>query len=259
MSDNSHGIGKDSSDNNKFAETKISNSVSLLRYSRARAANVKRVKFLKNGDKFFGGITFTISPHKHRTLDALMNELTEIIPLPLGVRSILTPKGGSRIESIDQLENGKTYVCSSRQSLKKMDYTKVKSPTWLPGSKRVPAERRSHPVLVRRNSCGSDSIKSTSSQWQTPISLAKAKVITVIRNGPPPRQKTKILVNQRSTPSWEHLFQSISDLFQLRSNPVQRLFMMNGIEVRLHSISCMCVGRARAKFSAVLFNIAFII
>ena len=175
-----------------------------------------------------------------------MNELTEVIPLPLGVRSILTPQGGSRIESIEQLENGKTYVCSSKLGLKKMDYSKVKSPTWAPASKvkYLNTGRRQRPTILRtrqqdvtmsmRSPHGIPSI--------VPLGNTKAKVITVIRNGPPPRQKTKILVNQRSTPSWEHLFQSISDLFQLRSNPVKRLFMMNGVEVHLDiEPSCILV------------------
>lgn len=225
------GIGKDSSDN-KFPEAQGTSS--LLKRSTTHAVNVKKVKFLKNGDKFFGGITFTVSPHKHKNLDALMNELTEIIPLPLGVRSILTPKSGTRIESIDQLENGRTYVCSSKLNLKKMDYSKVKSPTWSHGSKHVKhfePERRPRPTVLRTNA-GDPNISMKSTLQGTPsivpLGNNKAKVITVIRNGPPPRQKTKIFVNQRSTPSWEHLFQSVSDLFQM---PVKRLFMMNGVEV----------------------------
>lgn len=226
----SSGIGKDSSDN-KFPEAHRSSS--LLRRSDAHAANVKKVKFVKNGDKFFGGILFTISPHKHRNLDALMNELTEIITLPFGVRSILTPQGGSRIQSIEQLENGKTYVCSSKLGLKKMDYSKVKSPTWSTGSRYFEPPRRPRPTVLRTNAGDNISVKLTPQRTPSivPLGNTKAKVITVIRNGPPPRQKTKILVNQRSTPSWEHLFQSISDLFQLRSNPVKKLFMMNGVEV----------------------------
>jgi len=234
MNGDSRSIGKDSS-GNKFPEAKRTGS--LVTRSHAHAANVRRVKFLKNGDKFFGGILFTISPQKHRTLDALMNELTDMISLPLGVRSILTPNSGSRIESIDQLEDGKTYVCSSKLGLKRMDYSKAKSPTWFHGSKhglQMNIERRPRPTVLLSSSGDSNiSINSTTSQ-KTPITSKanyKAKVITIIRNGPTPRQKTKILVNQYSTPSWEHLFQSISDLFQLRSNPVKKLFMMNGNEV----------------------------
>ena len=234
---NSGGIGKDSSDN-KFPEADKFNS--LLRRSNAHASNIKRVTFVKNGDKFFGGILFTISPHKHKNLDVLMSELTEIIPLPYGVRSILTPQGGSRIESIEQLHNGKTYVCSSRLGLKKMDYSKVKSPMWSPGSKHVQyfePKRRPRPTVLHTRTAAVQemTLKSCTPQGTpsiVPLGNIKAKVITVIRNGPPPRQKTKILVNQRSAPSWEHLFQSVSDLFQLRSNPIKRLFMMNGVEVR---------------------------
>ena len=227
-----HGTGKDSPSNNIFPEAQ--SSASVYKQTHAYASNVKKVKFLKNGDKFFGGILFTVSPQKYRTLDALMNELTEVIPLPLGVRSILTPQGGSRIDSIDQLQNGKTYVCSSKLGLKKMDYSKVKSPTWSPASKPVKyTGRRQRPTILRtRPEDGNITLKTPQGTPSiVPLGNTKAKVITVIRNGPPPRQKTKILVNQRSTPSWEHLFHSISDLFQLRSNPVKRLFMMNGIEV----------------------------
>ena len=196
--------------------------------------NAKKVKFVKNGDKFFGGVQFTISPQRHRNLDALLSDLTEIISLPYGVRSILTPQGGSRIETIDQLENGRTYVCSSKHGLTKMDYKKVKSPSnWSAATrpaKQVKQEdftHKNHPLrrTYTGESCGSfrSIISSTTS--------IKPSVITVVRNGPAPREKNKILVNQQTTPSWEYLLQSVIQLFENKTNPVKKLFMMSGIEV----------------------------
>ena len=201
-----------------------------------KSSNAKKVKFVKNGDRFFGGVQFTISPQRHRSLDALLNELTDIISLPYGVRSILTPQGGSRIETIDQLENGKTYVCSSKHGLTKIDYNKVKSPSnWSAATKpvqQVEQDKIIHRVYhpLQRSYTG-DSIASVKSVASSMTTLPPPKVITVVRNGSPPREKNKVLVNRQTTPSWEYLLQSIMQLFDSKSNPVKKLFMMNGIEV----------------------------
>ena len=218
-----------------------------------KSSNTKKVKFVKNGDKFFGGVQFTISPQRHRNLDALLNELTDIISLPYGVRSILTPQGGSRIETIDQLEHGKTYVCSSKHGLAKIDYNKVKSPSnWSTAIKPVQQDKliKHHAYHPLRRTYTGDSIASVKSVASSMTSLPPPKVITVVRNGPPPREKNKVLVNQQTTPSWEYLLQSIVQLFDSKSNPVKKLFMMNGVEVsakRLCStINCDCLWENRS-------------
>ncbi|KAK7092316.1 hypothetical protein V1264_008079 [Littorina saxatilis] len=61
----------------------------------------------------------------------------------------------------------------------------------------------------------------------------KPKVITIVRNGPPPRNNVKILLNRRSVQSYEQLISDISEAFgpKWKNNRVQRLFTTHGKEV----------------------------
>ena len=87
-------------------------------------------KFVKNGDKFFEGVHLNISPRVLRSWEVLLDELSQRIDLPAGVRRIYTPEGGTKINSLSELEHQKVYVCASTEPFKKIDYKKVKNPDW---------------------------------------------------------------------------------------------------------------------------------
>ena len=87
-------------------------------------------KFVKNGDKFFEGVQLNISPRVLRSWEVLLDELSQRIDLPAGVRRIYTPEGGTKINSLSELEHQKVYVCASTEPFKKIDYKKVKNPDW---------------------------------------------------------------------------------------------------------------------------------
>ena len=87
-------------------------------------------KFVKNGDKFFEGVQLNISPRVLRSWEVLLDELSQRIDLPAGVRRIYTPEGGTKINSLSELEHQKVYVCASTEPFKKINYKKVKNPDW---------------------------------------------------------------------------------------------------------------------------------
>lgn len=87
-------------------------------------------KFVKNGDKFFEGVQLNISPRVIRSWEVLLAELSLRIDLPAGVRRIYTPEGGSRVNSLSELEHHKLYVCASTEPFKRINYKKVKNPDW---------------------------------------------------------------------------------------------------------------------------------
>ena len=87
-------------------------------------------KFVKNGDKFFEGVQLNISPRMIRSWEVLLAELSVRIDLPAGVRRIYTPEGGSKVNSLSELEHHKVYVCASTEPFKKIDYKRVKNPDW---------------------------------------------------------------------------------------------------------------------------------
>jgi hypothetical protein len=71
----------------------------------------KKVRFYRNGDRYFKGIVYAISPDRFRSFEALLADLTRTLSdnvnLPQGVRTIYTIDGLKKISSLDQLVEGK--------------------------------------------------------------------------------------------------------------------------------------------------------
>lgn len=75
----------------------------------------KKVRFYRNGDKYFKGLVYAVSNDRFRSLDALLMELTrslsDNVNLPQGVRTIFTVDGTRRITSLEELVEGKFFSC----------------------------------------------------------------------------------------------------------------------------------------------------
>lgn len=77
----------------------------------------KKVRFYRNGDRYFKGLVYAVSNDRFRSLDALLMELTQSLSdnvnLPQGVRMLYAMDGGSRITSLEELVEGKSdYGCN---------------------------------------------------------------------------------------------------------------------------------------------------
>lgn len=74
----------------------------------------KKVRFYRNGDRYFKGLVYAVSSDRFRSYDALLMELTRSLAdnlhLPQGVRTIYTIDGSKRITSMDELVEGKTLT-----------------------------------------------------------------------------------------------------------------------------------------------------
>lgn len=74
----------------------------------------KKVRFYRNGDRYFKGIVYAVSSDRFRSFDALLADLTrslsDNINLPQGVRYIYTIDGSRKIGSMDELEEGTSKV-----------------------------------------------------------------------------------------------------------------------------------------------------
>lgn len=183
----------------------------LTMLSRKKA---KKVRFFRNGDKFFGGVVFAVTPEKYRNFDSLVNDLTRaLIPnviLPNGVRVIFT-MDGKKIQEVNELEDGKSYVVSGNSEIfKKIDYysTCVKKGTSLTGLS----------TLTNVN---------YKQSYQNVIQV-KARIITLIRNGTRPRRIARLLLNKRNSPSVEHVFEAIAEVIKLDSGIVKKVYTLSG-------------------------------
>lgn len=105
----------------------------------------RKARFYRNGDRYFKGLVYAISPDRFRSFDALLVELTrslsDNVNLPQGVRTIYTIDGSKKLTSLDELLEGEgdgnsgwsgrgTGRCGGMRALPGV------SIPWLPGSKR---------------------------------------------------------------------------------------------------------------------------
>ena len=83
----------------------IRNRKPLVQKSAEKKA--RKVKFYRNGDRFFKGVTLAVSAERYRTFDALVCELNRLVGdrvnLHQGVR-VLFALDGNKISTVDELQ-----------------------------------------------------------------------------------------------------------------------------------------------------------
>ncbi|KAG2465995.1 DCLK2 kinase, partial [Polypterus senegalus] len=182
----------------------------------------KKVRFYRNGDKYFKGLVYAVSGDRFRSFDALLMELTrslsDNVNLPQGVRTIYTIDGTRKITSLEEMVEGESYVCASNEVYRRVDYTKNVNPNWSVNIKSVAG--RSH------SSHGT--LKSESRESKDFI---KPKLVTVIRSGVKPRKAVRILLNKKTAHSFDQVLTDITEAIKLDSGVVKRLYTLDGKQV----------------------------
>ncbi|KAM6933603.1 serine/threonine-protein kinase DCLK1b isoform 1-T1 [Xenentodon cancila] len=183
----------------------------------------KKIRFYRNGDRYFKGIVYAISQERFRSLEALLADLTRCLSdnvnLPQGVRTIYTIDGMSRISSMDQLVEGESYVCASIEPYKKVDYTRNVNPNWSLGVKTS--------VSVRDPS-SLGSVMTGSPETRENKDFIRPKLVTIVRSGVKPRKAVRILLNKKTAHSFEQVMTDITDAIKLDSGVVKRLYTIDG-------------------------------
>ncbi|KAI5612992.1 serine/threonine-protein kinase DCLK1 isoform X2, partial [Silurus asotus] len=186
----------------------------------------RKVRFYRNGDRYFPGLLCAVSAERFRTLDALLAELTRALTdnvhLPQGVRVIYSVDGSRKITSIDQLLEGESYVCGSIEAFKKFDYMKNINPNWSVNVK-ASASTKCLPSL---SSSKLGPLESKESK-----DFIRPKLVTIIRSGVKPRKAVRILLNKKTAHSFEHVLNDITDTIKLDSGFVKRIYTVEGKQV----------------------------
>ncbi|XP_033227090.1 serine/threonine-protein kinase GA29083 isoform X2 [Belonocnema kinseyi] len=177
----------------------------------------KRVRFFRNGDKFYTGVVMAVTPERYRSFDSLASDLTRAlvssVTLPSGVRAIYT-MDGRKVQTVGDLEDGKCYVVSGQgEMFKKVEYSssKVRRGSSLSGLPQSPA--------------------GTGRQISAIPGCVKAKIITLIRNGTKPRRVVRLLLNKRNAPSLEHVLEAITEAVKLDSGAVRKVYSLSGQQI----------------------------
>ncbi|XP_012537295.1 serine/threonine-protein kinase GD17699 isoform X2 [Monomorium pharaonis] len=185
----------------------------------------KRVRFFRNGDKYYTGVVMAVTPERYRSFDSLATDLTRAlvsnVTLPNGVRTIYT-MDGRKVQSVSDLEDGKCYVVSGQGEIfKKVEYSasKVRRGSSLSGLPQSPAA----------SSGGGGTGRQTS-----PIPLCvKARIVTLIRHGTKPRKVMRLLLSKRNAPSLEHAMEAITEAVKLDTGAVRKVYTLSGQQVTM--------------------------
>ncbi|XP_040351915.1 doublecortin domain-containing protein 2C isoform X3 [Herpailurus yagouaroundi] len=85
----------------------------------------KTILVYRNGDAFFVGRRLVVPRRRVPTFQALLEQLTEQVDVPFGVRRLFTPTRGHPLRELQALQAGGKYVAAGREPFKKLDYIHI--------------------------------------------------------------------------------------------------------------------------------------
>jgi len=83
-------------------------------------ATTKSVTLYVNGDKHFFGATMLVNRRLTQTWERFLVEATERTGVVYAVRDVLTPTHGTRVNNLDELVDGASYVVVSKGIFKRI-------------------------------------------------------------------------------------------------------------------------------------------
>ncbi|XP_056322925.1 oxygen-regulated protein 1 [Danio aesculapii] len=188
----------------------------------------KRVCFYKSGDPQFTGHRMVINSRTFKTFDALLDALSKKVPLPFGVRTITTPRGTHAVCSLDDVQDGGSYLCSDQKKVKPFNLDEVHKRqvpwnTTRPVSAGRQARRELVRQLAKRNQVSTRTIKMS----ENTVVVRTPKRLTVYKNRDP-SMKRVIVLHRRIAPTFEALLDYLSQTLQF---PVVKLYTEDGRRV----------------------------
>lgn len=207
-------------------------SLSTRHFNVTEPVVAKRICFYKSGDPQFNGIKMVVNSRSYKTFDALLDSLSKRVPLPFRVQNISTPRGRHSITSLEDLEDGKSYICSHQRKMKPINLEQAsKKPLPWQISRPVSARRRAV-QLARQNE---DGFGHRESRITTP------KKMLVFKNGDVRLRRT-IVLGKKNTQTFEAFLDYMSELMQY---PVAKLYTTDGRKVRIW----MCTAYLKRIYS----------
>uniref|UniRef100_UPI00398E5A44 retinitis pigmentosa 1-like 1 protein n=1 Tax=Pristiophorus japonicus TaxID=55135 RepID=UPI00398E5A44 len=178
-----------------------------------------------------------VNTRTFKTFDALLDDLTQKVSLPFGVRTVTTPHGVHSINSLEQLEDGGSYLCSDKKHVKPININTAgrKPATW----------QGNNPTSIRRHT--TQRVRQEDHQVNR-IHTAHKKII-LIKNGNVGIHYS-IVLHKRNVHSFRSFLDEISELMQYN---VRKLFTVDGrnidtLQALFHCPNVLvCVGHEAFK------------
>ncbi|XP_015245041.1 PREDICTED: retinitis pigmentosa 1-like 1 protein [Cyprinodon variegatus] len=203
------------------------------------ATPAKRITFYKSGDSQFGGVRMAIHKRSFKCFDALLDDLSQKVPLPFGVRTVTTPRGTHTIKHLEQLQDGGCYLCSDRRQAKPINME-------LAGKGQSVWHYQNRRPQRPENSSGTPP-----GHVHLPY---RQRRILLVKNSEPGIRRS-IVLSRRSTRSLRAFLDEASEVMQFH---VRKLYTAEGrrIDSVQSLVTCpgllVCVGRE--AFSPMLIN-----
>ncbi len=185
------------------------------------ASAAKRITFYKSGDAQFKGVKMAIHKRSFRCFDALLDDLSQKVPLPFGVRTIMTPRGTHSIKHLEQLEDGGCYLCSDRRCVKPINMEAA-------GKRPAVWHHHCHSHNPRHKPCRPEEPALGHQHHHR-----HPKRIVLIKNNDPTVRRS-IILSRRTARSLCVFMDEISELMQCH---VKKLYTLEGRKVREDFIS----------------------
>lgn len=222
-----------SSRNGRSSPTHSAHGI-LIRHSILKVADdkkAKKVRFYRNGDRFFKGMVYAVSPERFRTFESLLTNLTDSPigdrkVLPNGVRHVFSMDGTRKVSCLEDLEEGESYVCASTDVFRRAEYETGVSPAW--NAANGGSKSKSREGTSRSSRTSHDPLTTRDNSIDDQRYFIKPKLVTIIRNGSKPRKAVRVLLNRKTAHSFDQVLTDITDAIKLDSGAVKRIFTLDG-------------------------------
>uniref|UniRef100_A0A3B4FJY9 RP1 like 1 n=1 Tax=Pundamilia nyererei TaxID=303518 RepID=A0A3B4FJY9_9CICH len=199
----------------------------------------KRITFYKSGDSQFGGVRMAIHKRSFKCFDALLDDLSQKVPLPFGVRTVTTPRGTHTIKHLEQLQDGGCYLCSDRRQAKpvNMELVNKHSGIWYHHNRRPQRPETS----------------SATPPGHLHMPYRQRRIL-LVKNSEPGMRRSVVL-SRRTARSLRAFLDEVSEVMQFH---VRKIYTVEGrrIDSVQSLMTCpgvlVCVGRE--AFSPLLIN-----
>ncbi|XP_060043019.1 doublecortin domain-containing protein 2C isoform X2 [Erinaceus europaeus] len=94
-------------------------------YALVDTTPAKTILVYRNGDQFYVGKKFVFTRRRVANFEVLLEQLTEQVEVPFGVRRLYTPTRGHQVHQLEALQMGGKYVAAGREPFKKLDYIHI--------------------------------------------------------------------------------------------------------------------------------------
>ncbi|XP_067098715.1 doublecortin domain-containing protein 2B [Osmerus mordax] len=174
---------------------------------------VKSVVVYRNGDPFHSGRRFVVNQRQVATMEAFLNDVTQNIQAPLAVRTLYTPRQGTRVRDLTDLQSGAQYVAAGFERFKKLNYLNS-------GQKKLPAARgEGTQVKVTQR-------PNVSAKWRKYIPVPC--IIYVFRNGDLLSPPSRFIIPRGMQRELEQILSLVTERASLRTGAVRRLCTLEG-------------------------------